>query len=110
VILPQDNSTKAHASSVIPPEEKNGQKVPSDLTKSGWFFTSETADAIDAVYLFGTTDTADAGEIVITLSTQGQPGPGAEEAKFDEMYLLVGIGIAAAGAAAYYLKGIRKKP
>lgn len=108
VIVPQNNLTKAHVTSTIPSMEKNGEIIPSDLTKSGWFFTSETPSRIEAVYLFGESDFADADQIIMTLS--GQEWKGASDAAvMDEIYILIGIGIAAAGAAAYYLKGIKRK-
>ncbi len=105
VILPLDNVTKAHANSVIEPTIKDGQSVPSDLSKSGWFFNSESGQKIDAVYLFGTEFSATSDDLAITFGEQ-EENP---EMKFDESYILIGIGVAAAAAAAYYLKGFRAK-
>jgi len=107
VILPLDNLTKAHVRSVIEATTKDGERVPSDLTKSGWFFNSESSQKIEAVYLFGNEFSANRDDLEITFGKQEvKPQP---EAKFDESYILIGIGVAAAAAAAYYLKGFRTK-
>ncbi len=106
VILPLDNLTKAHANSVIEPTLKNGEVIPSDLTKSGWFFNSESGQKIDAVYLFGKEFSANRDNLEITFSKQAKPQT---DVKFDESYILIGIGAVAAAAAAYYLKGFRTK-
>lgn len=104
VILSEDNSTKVRTDKVIEPTIKDGMTVPSDLTQSGWFFNSGAGQMIDAVYLFGKGTTADSNDLRLVLNEK-VPAPSG----FNETYILVGIGIAAAGAAAYYLKGIRKK-
>jgi hypothetical protein len=107
VILPLDNATKIHADSVIEATIKNGERVPSDLTKSGWFFSSESGQKIEAFYLFGEAFSADPGSLEISLGEQEKTIQA--DAKFDESYILIGIGVAAAAAAAYYLKGFRTK-
>jgi hypothetical protein len=106
VILPLDNATKVHANSVIEPTIKDGEKVPSDLSKSGWFFNSESGQKIEAMYLFGEEFSATSDNLAITFGEQPESSP---EMKFDESYILIGIGVAAAAAAAYYLKGFRTK-
>jgi hypothetical protein len=107
VILPADNSTRIHTTSVIEPTIKNGQKVPSDLTKSGWFFSSDSG-TIEAMYLFGEGFSASRDDLVLSFDGKAQP-PEMTTPNQMEVYLLVGIGIAAAGAAAFYLKGIKRK-
>ncbi|MGQ0771754.1 MAG: hypothetical protein ACT4NT_03160 [Nitrososphaerota archaeon] len=109
VILPLDNATKAHpTTNVIEPTMKNGERIPSDLSKSGWFFNSESGDKIEAMYLFGEEFSAKRHDLTFTLTGVGDQTI-QREIKFDETYILIGIGIAAAGAAAYYLKGFRTK-
>jgi hypothetical protein len=105
VILPLENATKIHAPSVIEPIVKDGQKIPSDLSKNGWYFESESGEKIDAMYLFGEGFSASSQDLTLVIGDKEELiGEG-----FDETYILIGIGVAAAGAAAFYLKGIKKK-
>jgi hypothetical protein len=105
VILPTDNATKIHVASVIEPTVKNGQKIPSDITKNGWFFDPESGSRIDAMYLFGKSTSASHQDLVLTLGEKKT----APQTGFDETLILIGIGGVAAAAAVFYLKGIRKK-
>lgn len=108
VILPQDNATKAYPhGSIIEPTIKNNERIPSDLTKSGWFFKSESAQKIEAVYLFGEGFSAKRDDLMFTLADENG-APITSTADY-EIYLLVGIGVAAAAAAAFYFKGFRPK-
>lgn len=109
VILPTDNSTKIRVDNVLEAVTTNGQRVPADLTKSGWFFNSESGDRTEAVYLFGDGNTANAQDLTVYLAEEKTDKAGAPEMKLDETYVLIGIGGAAAAAAAFYLKGIRKR-
>lgn len=104
VVLTEDNSTKIHAANIIESTVKDGQKIPSDITKSGWFFNSESGSKIEAMYLFGEGFSASSQDMSLTLETNQ-----VVQTKFDETYILIGIGAAAAGAAVFYLKGIRRK-
>jgi hypothetical protein len=107
VILPMDDTTKIQTvTNVIPPTIKNNQTIPSDLSKNGWFFNSESGKKIEMVYLFGDTVVVSKNDLIVTI---GEKKPVFDQVKFDDAYILIGIGAAAAGAAAYYLKGIRKK-
>ncbi|MEW6042655.1 MAG: hypothetical protein AB1608_00110 [Thermoproteota archaeon] len=108
VILPQDNSTRAYpVADIIEPTIKNNERIPSDLTKSGWFFNSESPQKIEATYLFGQDFSAKRNDLVFTLA--GKDGlPKLAKADY-EVYLLVGIGVAAAAAAAFYFKGFRPR-
>jgi hypothetical protein len=105
VILPLENATKIHAPSVIEPIVKDGQKIPSDLSKNGWYFESGSGEKIDAMYLFGEGFSASSQDLTLTIGDKEELGGEG----FDETYILIGIGAAAAGAAAFYLKGIKKK-
>ncbi|MFN3654266.1 MAG: hypothetical protein ACK4TO_02940 [Candidatus Nitrosotenuis sp.] len=108
VILPQDNATKAYPhGSVIEPTIKNNEKIPSDITKSGWFFNSESAKKIEVMYLFGKDFSAKKDDLMITLAAENG-APMTSTADY-EIYLLLGIGVAAAAAAAFYFKGFRTK-
>lgn len=105
VVLPLENVTKAHADYTIEPTIKNGERVPSDLSKNGWFFNSESGSKIEAMYLFGKQFSASPENLAITFGQKIEK----PEAELDESYILIAIGVAAAGAAAYYLKGFRAK-
>ena len=107
VVLP-DSTTKIHTNAnIIEAIQKNNQTVPSDISKSGWFIDSESETKIEAMYLFGDEFSAKRQDLIITLGENGSIGnmnsPGV-----NEMYILIGIGVAAAGAVIYYLKGFRK--
>lgn len=109
VILPADDTVKIHTSTnVLDAIEKNNQTIPADVTESGWFFNSKSGSKIEAMYLFGDEFSVKRQDLVITLGEEEEikdaSAPGATE-----MYVLIGIGVAAAGAAVYYLKGFRVK-
>lgn len=107
VVLPSNNSTKATADSIIGAVTKNNQTVPSDLETAGWFFNSDSGKRIEAMYLFGKEYSADASDLKIHLD-DGKPEI-STSLGMTEIAILVGIGAAAAGASAYYLKGIKPK-
>jgi hypothetical protein len=107
VVLP-DSAAKIHTNAnIIEAIQKNNQTVPSDISKSGWFIDSESEKKIEAMYLFGNEFSVKRQDLIITLgengSTRNMNLPG-----INEMYILIGIGIAAVGAVIYYLKGFRK--
>lgn len=109
VVLPADNTLKVHTNTnVIDSIEKNNQTIPADVTKSGWFFNSKSGSKIEAMYLFGDEFSAKRQDLVMTLgekkASSSTDMPGATET-----YVLIGIGVAAAGAAIYYLKGFKVK-
>jgi len=106
VILPNDESAQASTSSVIGGIIKNNQTVPSDLETSGWFFNSQSGKKIEAMYLFGKEFSADSSDLKITF---GKEPTIPTNIGLTEIAILIGIGAAAAGAAVYYLKGIRSK-
>jgi len=108
VILPANNATKIHTNThVIDSIVKNNQTVPADITKSGWFFNSESGKKIEMLYLFGNDFSVKRQDLVMTLGDSGSAGSMNLPAT-NEVYILIGIGAAAAGAAIYYLKGFRK--
>lgn len=109
VVLSADNSTKAHADKTVESVMKDGQKVPADLTKNGWFFNSESGSMIEAIYLFGEGFSASRQDLTLSIGDKKQTIIDTNPTSQTEVYLLIGIGAAAAGAAAFYLKGIKKK-
>jgi len=110
VVLPSDETIKIHTSTnVIDSIEKNNQTVPADITKSGWFFNSKSGSKIEAMYLFGNEFSAKRQDLIMTLGEKENVIGDVNLPDANEMYVLIGIGIAAAGAAIYYLKGFRVK-
>ncbi len=110
VVLPADDTIKVHTNTnVIDSIEKNNQTVPADITKSGWFFNSKSGNKIEAMYLFGDEFSAKRQDLIITLGEKENATLDGNLPGTNEMYVLIGIGVAAAGAAIYYLKGFRAK-
>ena len=102
-----------HGGNLVPIQEKNGQTLPSDLTKAGWLFDPSSGNQITAVYLFGTTTSASKNDLTLTIgngtagvqnpinSTAPTPIPQPKPSSMDySPYFLIGI-VAAAGIAIY---------
>jgi hypothetical protein len=110
-VLSNDNvAIESHGGNLAPFTVKDGQKLPSDLTKSGWIMDPEYGPRISAIYLFGkdTAITSDQASLTLgnTVPTDNQgnstvvPLPPSGQNNYS-MYAL--IGIVAAGGAAIYL-------
>lgn len=110
VVLPADSTTKIHTNTnVIDTIEKNNQTIPADISKSGWLFNSKSGNKIEAMYLFGEDFSVKRQDLIMTLGeNENNSIGGVNLPKMSEMYILIGIGVVAAGAAVYYLKGFRK--
>ncbi len=89
-----------------------------DVSNAGWFFTSTSPNAIDARFLFGTTNTISAEELVMELGPLDiqntsdsfaveKINVNTEDAE-GQYAVLVAIIVAAIGAAVFYLKGYKK--
>jgi hypothetical protein len=111
-VLSNDNvAIESHGGNLAPFTVKDGQKLPSDLTKSGWIMDPEYGPRISAIYLFGkdTVVTSDQAALTLgnTIPSDNQnntvvppPTPIGTQNNYS-MYAL--IGIVAAGGAAIYL-------
>jgi len=102
-------------SNIVPIAVRDGERVPIDLTKKGWFFDSDSGTKIDGKYLFGKDLMVTHNELTITLTSFDEESapkivtPIIEIDNFDESLLvLLGIGVVGVAAAVYYLKGYRK--
>ena len=100
---------------IVPDVIKNGERLP-EFTTDGWFFDPESGKKIDATYLFGKKFSVGKDELVFTVGPLN--GTGSNEinspsntANIDsfQIVILVGIVVAAVGAAIYYMKGFRAK-
>jgi hypothetical protein len=109
----QPQAITDHGGDLVPTQEKNGQTLPSDLTKAGWLFDPSSGNQITAVYLFGTTVSASKNDLTLTIGNGttgivnpvnntvsiGSPPPKATNVDYS-LYVLIGI-VAAAGVAIY---------
>ena len=99
---------------IVPDVIKNGERFP-EFTNDGWFFDQSSGEKIEATYLFGKKFVVSKDELILNLG----PINGTEEIITNnpinpnvdsfQIVILVGIIMAAAGAAIYYMKGFRKK-
>ena len=110
VISNQNIAITNHGGNLAPTTIKDGQKLPADLTKSGWIMDPEYGQRISAIYLFGKDTSVSTDQASLTLgntipsdnqnnTTISTPTPSAQNNY--SMYAL--IGIVAAGGAAIYL-------
>ncbi len=112
VLSNNDLTITEHGGQVAPTEIKNGQKFPTDLTKPGWIFDPESGRQINAVYLFGTSNSVTDDDLHLTIgnSTGGQVTQTPENTTTitptkpsTDYSTYVIIGIVIAGGAAVYL-------
>jgi hypothetical protein len=112
VISNNNIAVTGHGGDLTPTTMKNGQKFPSDLTKSGWIIDPDQGQQVSAVYLFGKdiTVTNDQAMLILgnSLPTETQPSQnntsGGLPSKSTTDYPIYAlIGIVAAGGGAIYL-------
>ena len=109
----QNIAVTNHGGDLAPSTIKDGQKFPSDLTKSGWIIDPEYGQKISAIYLFGkdTTVTSDQASLTLgnTLPSDNLSGqnnntvgtsPVPKVSNDYSIYALIGI-VTAGGAAVY---------
>ncbi len=101
-----------HGGDLAPTVFKDGQKFPSDLTKTGWIIDPEYGQQISAIYLFGknTTVTNDQASLTLGNSIPTDTSPAQNNTTSTptlisnpnnySIYALIGI-VAAGGAAVY---------
>lgn len=113
VLSNQTVAITGHGGDLVPTAIKNGQVVPTDLTKSGWVLDPIQGNQVSAVYLFGKDNSITSDQATITLGTSlpadNQPTQNDNTTttiatpKIDNSSIYILIGIVAAGAAAVYL-------
>lgn len=110
VISNENVAITNHGGNLAPFTVKDGQKLPSDLTKSGWIMDPEYGQRISAIYLFGKDTSVTSDQVSLTLGNTIPSGnqdnttvtpPAPSTPNNYSMYAL--IGIVAAGGAAIYL-------
>jgi len=109
-VISNDNvAVTNHGGDLAPTTIKNGQKFPTDLTKSGWIIDPESGTQISAVYLFGTTTVMTSDQSSLTLGQSTGQLPENNNTKVtsitnsDNYSIYALIGIVAVGGAAVYL-------
>jgi len=101
-----------HGGDLAPTTIKNGQKLPTDLTKQGWIIDPESGNKISAIYLFGTTTSISSDQSSLTIGNaplQNQTTqtnattvtPITKSSNYYSTYALIGIIVV--GAAAVYI-------
>lgn len=98
-----------HGSQTIPTVEKDGEVYPSDITKNGWLFDPASGNKIVAKYLFGKTVEVTSNDLKFNIGDSSSTDTAIEIPADNSLYILIGIGIAAAVAIVWYLKNIRIK-
>jgi len=114
LLSPQPVKISEVNTKIVPDVIKNGERFP-EFTNEGWFFDQSSGEKIEATYLFGKTFSVTKNELVFKVG----PVNGTQEIKINkpmnvemdyfQIVILVGIVMAAAGAAIYYMKGFRAK-
>jgi len=111
--ISNDNiSITNHGGDLAPSTIKDGQKFPTDLTKSGWIIDPEYGQDVSAVYLFGNNTSITNDQAFLTLGNtiptdntpvqdnSTSPPPVPKTSNDYSIYVLIGI-VAAGGAAVY---------
>jgi len=103
---------------MLPITEIEGEKFPTDFVNSGWFFDSDSGNKLEGKYLFGKETFVTKNDLAITFTSFNPEladndinivSDKQDDTSSDEsIFILIGIGIAAAAAIAFYLKGFRK--
>ncbi len=98
----------SHGGDTLPTTIKNGQRVPTDLTKAGWVFDPDSGKQIFAVYLFGKTTSTTDDDLTLTISPSNATSPenktnNDNNPPTTDYSVYIIIGIVAAGAGAVYL-------
>ena len=93
--------------SIVPTQEIDGEKIPTELTQKGWVFDPVEGERIQGKYIFGKESTIHANDLEFTIGEKNQPP--ANETNFDEsIFILIIIIIGGIAAAIFFLKGYKK--
>jgi hypothetical protein len=105
VILSTNSTVNEVKGNIIPTQVVDGEKIPKDLSTSGWVFDPESGNVIDGKYLYGQDFSVNKNDLVFTLGSAS-----AEQVlELDESIIVIIIVIAAGAAAAFFFKGFKKK-
>jgi len=107
VLSPQDTEVSDIRGGTVPTQLVAGEKIPADITKSGWVFDPEEGNKIQGKYIFGDRQSVSAGELGFSLGG-GQLTENNVELFDESVAVVVIITIIAIAAAIFYLKGYKK--
>lgn len=108
VLSPESTNVSNVAGNVLETDIIDGERIPKDITKKGWVFDPSSGERIQGKYLFGRDTTVNSGELVFTIDDQTQRNNTDDIGLDESSIIVIIIGIAAIGAAIFYLKGYRK--
>ncbi|MGD8707612.1 MAG: hypothetical protein PVI88_02890 [Nitrosopumilaceae archaeon] len=93
--------------SIVPTQEIDGEKIPTELTQKGWVFDPDEGERIQGKYIFGKESSIHANELKFAIGEQISSPP--SETSFDEsIVILIIILIGGIAAAIFFLKGYKK--
>ena len=114
VLSSEPVKVKSVNTNLVPTIQRGNETLP-DFRNDGWFFEQEQGDKVDGTYLFGQEFSVSKNDLVFTLvsldetTLENETPIEINEAEFTEILILIGIVIAAAGAAIYFFKGFKGK-
>jgi hypothetical protein len=106
-ILSSENTNVSDVrADIIPTQVIDNEKIPTDISKSGWVFDPEEGSTIQGKYIFGEETSVNSDELRFSLGGENLRD---EKQEFDESIMVVIIiTIVAIAAAMFYLKGYKK--
>ncbi len=108
IILSAEPTTLSNIKgNIVPSQIIEGEKFPTELTNTGWFFDPEDGERIQGTYFFGKETSINGADLIFSLGEDESTQP--IENIFDEYFLsLVIIIIGGIGSAMCLLKGYKK--
>ena len=111
VVLSPENETISNIQgNIVPTQIIDNEKIPTDITKTGWVFDPQEGQRIQGKYIFGDKFSVNKEELKFSLGEENmQPNP-IKNTDFDESIIVVIIiSIVAIAAAVFFLKGYTRK-
>jgi len=105
ILSPESTNVNEVKGNIIPTEVVDGEKIPTDLSISGWFFDPESGNMIDGRYLFGQEFSVSENDVLFTLGSASTE----QVLELDESIIVLIIVIVSGAAAVFFLKGFKKK-
>ena len=106
VLSPEKTRVSQIQGNVIPTEIIDGEKIPTEITKSGWVFDPDEGTRIQGKYIFGKESAVQEKELVFSLGDEQIQTQKPDE--FGEIPIVIIIVAIAGAAAVFYLKGYKK--
>ncbi len=105
ILSPESTNVNEVKGNIIPTKVVDGEKIPTDLSISGWVFDPESGNKIDGRYLFGQEFSVSKNDVLFTLGSASTE----QVLELDESIIVLIIVIASGAAAVFFLKGFKKK-